>query len=156
MWPRLHGRHALSIKLWKTACLPASPHHLPSLLLVWVWELLGRVAMAVDGALDQSLATLPTAVSLARILLRRKRRKICSISVVGLTMTAGRVMRPPQTPSSRRIMQTGFRSLPTLPVPWFTAIPLLVRPLLKSFHGCPHPLFKPRSTSLRCRGPVSP
>jgi hypothetical protein len=112
--PRLRTRHALSIKPWKTACLPASRHLLPSLPLVWVWELLGKVAMAAEGAPGQSPVTSPTAVSSVRILLRRLRRKNCSMSVVDLTMTAEKVMRPPQTRSVMKRVPTSFRLLPTL------------------------------------------
>jgi len=102
MWPRLPARHALWIKPWKTACLPASRRRPLSLPLVWAWELLGRVAMALEGVPDQSLATSPTAVSSVRTLLRRPRRKSCSTLVVDLTTKAEKVMRPPQTRSMRR------------------------------------------------------
>lgn len=155
MWPRSRVKHAPLTKQWKTECLPASHPPLPLLLQVWGWELLGKVATAVEGAPDQSPATLPAAASSARILWRKKRRKSCSVLVVDLTTTAERAMRPPLTLSAKRITQTGYRSLHTLLVHRFIVILPPVRSQLKSFHECRHPLPRPHLTSPRYREPVS-
>jgi len=152
MWPRLRAKHALLIKLWKTACSPASRHPLPSLPPVWAWESLGKVAMVAEGAPDQLLATLPTAASSVRILLRKMRRKNYSTLVVDLTMKVEKVMRPPQTRSTMRRVRPSCRSLPTRLVLPFSVTLLPARSQFTSFHAYRHPLPRPRLTFHHYRG----
>ena len=119
----------VSIRPGDTACLPANLHDLPSLPLVYVSgleePLLWKEAYRIESIASK--------ISSARISLKWKRGKNCSMSVHSTNPAAWRVLSPLQT---HRVMiaWAAFRSFPAPLVPFCITLPLALAEFSTDIH----------------------